>query len=932
MRINLGIRLGFWLALLGAVFTALTGYYVYDRSRELLIKSSQEKLLAATQVLAQHFSESIEDIYEDVGFIASLPMVQQMADEAVNSPRLPEQKRRLASIFSGLIRTHDDYSEIRLIGAAHYGRELVRVDQFGKGKAKVKIISGDALQEKGYYPYFFETLHLSAGQYYASKIALNEELGAHHGYGKAIIRIATPIHTKTGTPFGVIIIDVDMQDLFDEIRADIPADLRLILTNQEGDYLIHPDPEKTFGFDRGRQFLVQDDLPEMKPIVEGGVSQTMLKIGSGKGFGPDSLAAFERIPFGAPSEKRYAILGLYTSQDNVLAKSETLGMGVIQFAILFIILAVLAALLLGRMLAKPLNSMAHAVRRHELGHHLEMLPVERDDEVGDLARSFKAMIARINEQMLEIKATEATLQMQIDRMPIGFVVWDRDFCVRTWNPAAASVFGFTEAEALGKHPYELIVPQSEKAHVEETWRRLLKGDLTAYSINENITRDGRRIVCEWTNTPMTNADGTVTSVLSMVQDITERTKTQEMMRLAKEQAEEANRAKSMFLSNMSHEIRTPMNTIIGMVQLALRNEHDPKQLDYLNKIFQSGEHLLGIIDDILDFSKIEAGKLSMVKEDFNLDQSWKMLRNLTAWKAAQKGIELRFEMAANIPQRLQGDMLRLNQILLNYVNNAIKFTMQGEIVVCAKMLEENESSVLLRFEVQDTGIGIPEEQRAGLYQPFQQGDSSTSRNYGGTGLGLIISKRLAELMGGETGFESEPGLGSIFWLVVRLDKSAAKSVPSDDNPEQQDTKYPVRAVLRDKRILVAEDHPFNQVMVKEFLETAGAIVSVANSGEEALELLRREHFDCVLMDVQMPTMDGLEATRRIRVDPALAEMPVLALTANVYKEDRERCLAAGMNDFISKPIKAENFYLTIEKWLSSEASSSSAMPSSATPE
>jgi two-component system sensor histidine kinase/response regulator len=422
------------------------------------------------------------------------------------------------------------------------------------------------------------------------------------------------------------------------------------------------------------------------------------------------------------------------------------------------------------------------------------------------------------------------------------------------------------------------------------------------------------------------------SVLSMVQDITERTKAQEELQLAKEQAEEASRAKSMFLSNMSHEIRTPMNTIVGMTQLALRNEHDPKQIDYLNKVIQSSEHLLGIIDDILDFSKIEAGKLTLEKSDFNLDQVWQTLRYLAAWRANEKGIKLRFDVESDIPHNLCGDLLRLNQVLLNYVNNAIKFTKQGEIVVRARKLEENANSILLRFEVQDTGIGISQEQKASLYQPFQQVDSSTSRIHGGTGLGLIISKRLVELMGGETGFESELGVGSTFWLTVRMDKSTTQSVASEESEKKENTELAAMAALRGKRILVAEDHPFNQIVVKEFLENSGAIVSTASNGEEALGLLRRENFDCVLMDVQMPVMDGLEATRQIRADSALAGIPILALTANAYSEDRERCLAAGMNDFISKPIKADDFYQIIARCLSNTSSSSPAAFPDATQE
>jgi len=383
---------------------------------------------------------------------------------------------------------------------------------------------------------------------------------------------------------------------------------------------------------------------------------------------------------------------------------------------------------------------------------------------------------------------------------------------------------------------------------------------------------------------------------------------------AKDVAESANRAKSAFLANMSHEIRTPMNAIIGFTHLLRRDGVTPKQADRLDKMMGSAEHLLSIINDVLDISKIESGKLVLETKSFRVVDVVERLVGLCAERAQAKGLAFR-TMVGALPPLLVGDCTRLNQALLNYVGNAIKFTETGTITLRASVLDEDEHTLLARFEVQDTGIGIDGEVLSRLFHPFEQADNSTTRKYGGTGLGLAITQRLAELMGGQAGVESEPGAGSTFWLTARFGKALVADTSSLALLPRGGAAASAGSLLS-ARILLVEDDPLNQEVAAQLIgEITGLPVDLAENAEQAITEVQRTEYDLILMDLLMPGIDGLEATQRIRALPGGMTVPIIALTANAFAEDRARCLAAGMNDHLAKPLDPARLQAVLEYWL-----------------
>ncbi len=522
------------------------------------------------------------------------------------------------------------------------------------------------------------------------------------------------------------------------------------------------------------------------------------------------------------------------------------------------------------------------------------------------------------------------LSLAVEQIPASIVITDLDARIEYVNDAFSRNTGYAREEVLGRSPRLLASGRTPPATYGQLHEALSAGR-TWQGEFINRRKDGSESVDFATICPLRQPDGTITHYVAVQEDVTEKNRLADELRRhrhhlqelvaqrtteldeAKTSAEAANVAKSQFLANMSHEIRTPMNAILGFADLLKRTGLTPQQRERVDRIGEAGTHLLSIINDILDLSKIEAGKLVLEDIDFPLSTLLDGVRSIVGEQARFKGLAVELERD-DVPEFLRGDPTRLRQALLNFAGNAVKFTERGTIVLGARLLDETDGGILVRFEVRDTGIGVAADRLEVLFQPFAQLDTATTRRFGGTGLGLAITRRLARQMGGDTGVESVPGAGSTFWFTARLRRGAPAApfvAPASDGTAESQ----LRRRHHGARLLLAEDDPVNREVALALLTDVGLVVDIATDGNEAVAKGADAGYDAILMDMQMPGMDGLEATRALRAAPGCRLVPVIAITANAFDDDRRRCFDAGMSDFVAKPVDPRDLYAVLLRWL-----------------
>jgi PAS domain S-box-containing protein len=900
--------------------TGATGIHLAEARRAL-------ELSADSRV--RQIERALRERRGDLRLLAENPAIEQALATATTAAGQAAANLALRRHLSSLDAAYPDiYADLKLLTVSS-GALLSVSDTASPASSVADAALLDRLTTAGIVEYIETTLSPEAGLLIARQVLARNADG-----------------TPTGQLLGVLLARVSVKSMLGEFDR---VELRSL--GNSGSVAL---------FDQQQRLLASFSLsPPAGNAAQGSPPSPLGIEGSFVESGADGQAVLATYRFVQLGGSEGWQLVFRRDRDEALHDISQRAWQLFLVGLLFTAFCLLVVILTARHVTQPIRRLAEVAQRlagGDLSARVGSQLPAGDHEVAALATTFDAMADRFQSwqttlahevagRTRELQAEKHTAQRYLDVAGVMLLVLDPDGRIALINRKGCEVLGWGERELVGSDWFSGFIPAAEQASTRAFFARLMSAQAVLPMRNEKtiINAAGEERVIDWRNILLQGDDGAIQGVLSSGEDITERKRIERQLTEQQTQLESivaqrtadltaalaaagvADRAKDAFLANVSHELRTPLNAVVGLAELARHLGTDARQLDYLDKIANAGKTLGHLINDLLDLSKIAAGRLTFETVTFSLRQLIRRSSSVMSHKAREKGLELQQTVDEAVPDVLVGDPLRVEQILLNLLSNAIKFTAAGRVDVRISLHQLAASRACLDLRVEDTGVGISEEEQQQLFEPFSQADASMSRRFGGSGLGLAICRRLAAMMDGQISVSSRLGQGSTFVARVCLRVGEPDDLPSVASTA--DVALPL--AYRNARVLVVEDQPINREIVEALLAEVGITPVLVEHGQAALDQLFSagpEAFDLVLMDIQMPIMDGLTATRALRARSEFADLPIIAMTAHTMEHEKEISSAAGMNDHIGKPFDTPAFYRLLAKWLPADRQQSAALP------
>ena len=840
-QLDIATRLVLLFLFVVVLSTSVIGILTYQKMNHVLIKEELGQMDTSTLLLSKQLLEKISELKRNVLFLAQTPPVEGIMRARKNGGVDPydnsaeaDWRKRLSRIFSEFALANPDYFQIRFIGGENDGRSIVRVDQENN---TVNVVTGtdDDLQANGNRSYFKNTVSLDKGSIYLSRIELDREQGQITIPYTPVLRAATPVYSSDGNVFGIIIINLALRTFFDNLASSKETDQAIYATTQTGEFLIHPDKDKTFRFELNDSYKISDEFYGAKNYFSRETDTVIVNSLNNKKI----ALGFRKVHFDSMQPNRYINIIVATDYKTLIADALVLRNEIIGTLVLFILLAFVMAYFVSRPIVNEISKLSVAV----------------------------------------------------EHSPASVVVTDADGTIEYVNNKFTALTGYQREEAIGKNPRILQSGQTADEVYRELWNTISSGKPWRDEIL-NRKKNGELYWEDLSILPIVGKDGHVQHFVALQVDITERKQTEQEIQAARKTAEDANLAKSQFLANMSHELRTPLNAIIGYSEMLVEEaagRGEKQTLDDLQKIRWAGKHLLELINDVLDLSKIEAGKVELVPEVFTVAELIEEVRETVQPLVEKNRNRLLIECDLAVGD-MNTDLLKLRQVLFNLLSNASKFTKDGTIKVKVQRTG-NDDGEIMKFTISDTGIGMNQAQLARLFQPFTQGDNSITGQYGGTGLGLAISYRFCKLMGGDISVTSTEGEGSEFTVQLPV------QLPVDDQPAAQQDLHIDEMTTGQREnqvgdldagiVLVIDDEVEARELLSAHLRKSGWNVAVAADGQTGLRLARELRPAAITLDVLMPGLDGWSVLQVLKADPELNTIP--APVPPVPRRPAHRC-------------------------------------------